>query len=108
MSLSPARKAWPAASETAWREPGRKGGDGLVEVARRGGLDQLARPVAGGGRRPRRELGDLVGAPPDEDRAPHGDADGDPDLAERVVDPGRHAALLGGHEAHGHVGDDRG
>ena len=54
---------------------------------------------AGGQRR------DLVGAAPEEDCAPGGDAHGDTDLAEGVVDPGRHPAALLRHHAHGHVGD---
>ena len=40
---------------------------------------------------------DLVGTLAEEDRSPGGDADGDADLAEGVVDPGGHAALLLGH-----------
>ena len=56
---------------------------------------------------PAGQLGDLVGAAADEDRAPDGDADGDADLAEGVVDPGRHAALLLRHDADRDVGDHR-
>ena len=44
---------------------------------------------------------------PEEDRSPGGDADGDADLAERVVDPGGHAASLLRDDAERDVGDHR-
>ena len=53
--------------------------------------------------RPRQQLGGLVRAAPDEDSAPDRHADGDPDLAEGVVDSRRHPASLLWHDAQGDV-----
>ncbi len=83
----------------------RQVGDGLGQRARGGRFDQPARFVAAD--RVAGELLGLRGAGAEEDRAPGGDPDRDPDLAEGVVDPRRHAAALLRHDAEGDVGDHR-
>ena len=93
-SFRPVRKPWWAASASRVARSRGRVRQGAVERARRGGLDELrasGRPLAGTSGGQRRHL---VGAAADEDRAPHRDAEGHADLAERVVDPRRHAAPL--------------
>jgi hypothetical protein len=47
-----------------------KGGEGLVEGARGGGLDELTWALAAGGGSPRQQFAGLVGTAADEDRPP--------------------------------------
>ena len=82
--------------------PGRRAG--RPRAPGRGCPTRRPRPAGGGWSPsaagvPAVSSADLVGASADEDRAPDGDADGDPDLAEGVVDPGGHPALLLRHDA---------
>ena len=106
ISLRPCRKPCSAALRVARARPAGSRRDRLRQRPRGGRLDQAAGLAR---RRPSRRPTscDLGGAGAEEDRPPGGDPDRDPDLAEGVVDPRRHAALLLRHDAERDVGDHR-
>jgi len=85
--------------------PGRDAGQCLRQSPRGARFDQLMGLVAADGAAGRALH--LGGADAEEDRSPGGDPDRDPDLAEGVVDPRRHPALLFRDDAEGDVGDHR-
>ena len=105
ISFRPCRKPCWAALRTTSCDPCGTPVQRLAELAGGSGLDQSAGLPAAD-----RSAGDLLRlrrSDAQEDRSPGGDADGDADLAERVVDPGGHAASLLRDDAQGDVGDHR-